>query len=149
MSLQFNNLTLSGNLTRDPEYRSLPGDKAVCNVGLAVHRSWRNQGSGEMQEEVTFVDLEAWGQTADFIAGHFSKGDALFITGRLRQKNWETDAGEKRSKLICVVEEARFVLNKAPARAAADARIAAQRDATPAALPPRAPVAVGQDEPPF
>jgi len=151
MSLQLNDYRCAGNLTRDPEHRALPGDRSVCNLGLAIHRRWKNQSTGELQEETTFVDVESWGTVADFIAGHFAKGDAIYLSGHLKQKSWTDEkSGEKRSRLVVVADEAKFVLNKPPQRAAADARMAAQRDAKPEALPPRAPAAAGVvDEPPF
>jgi len=160
MSLQLNDYRCAGNLTRDPEFRALAGDRSVCNFGMAIHRRWRNQSTQEMQEETTFIDVEAWGSVADFIAAHMSKGDALYISGHLKQKSWTDEkTQEKRSRLVVVADEAKFVLNKPPQRAAKPPA-SAREDAfsthseTPpegaAALPPRAPAPAGAlDEPPF
>ena len=80
----YNKVLLMGNLTRDIEVRHLPSGQAVGNIGLAVNRRWRDQNSGELKEETTFVDCEAWGKTAENISKFFSKGKPIFIEGRLR-----------------------------------------------------------------
>ena len=106
----YNKVLLMGNLTRDVEVRYTPNtNTAIANIGLAVNRRWRDQ-SGEMKEEVTFVDCEAWGKTAENISKFFSKGKPIFIEGRLRLDSWQdkTD-GSKRSKLKVVVDTFEFV----------------------------------------
>jgi single-strand DNA-binding protein len=109
----YNKVLLMGNLTRDIEVRHLPSGQAVGNIGLAVNRRWRDQNSGEMREEVTFVDCEAWGKTAENMAKFFTKGRPVFIEGRLKLDTWQdkTD-GSNRSKLKVVVESFEFVDSK-------------------------------------
>lgn len=106
----YNKVLLMGNLTRDVEVRMLPsGSQSVGNFGLAVNRKWRDAG-GEMREEVTFVDCEAWGKTAENIAKFFTKGRAIFIEGRLKLDTWQDkNDGTNRSKLKIVVESFEFV----------------------------------------
>jgi len=93
-----NRVLLMGNLTRDPELRYIPSGTAVANFGLAVNRFYTTQ-DGERKEETCFVDIEAWGKTAENCANYLTKGRLVFIEGRLRFHSWETEDGQKRSKL--------------------------------------------------
>lgn len=104
----FNKVLLMGNLTRDPELRHTSGNQAVVTLGLAVNRQWRDQ-AGEMREEVTFVDCEAWGRTAETLSKYLTKGRPVFIEGRLKLDQWENKEGQKQSKLRVVVENFRFI----------------------------------------
>ncbi len=105
----FNKVMLMGNLTRDPELKYLPSGMAVTNLGLAVNRNWTDRESGEKREEVCFVDLEAWGRTAETMNEYLQKGRTVFIEGRLRQQRWETDDGQNRSKHVVVIDSFQFV----------------------------------------
>jgi single-strand DNA-binding protein len=101
-----------GNLTRDPETRHTSSNTAVCNFGLAVNRKFKTK-AGENQEEVTFVDCEAWGRVAEVIAQYMSKGKPILVDGRLKLDEWEDkNGGGKRSKLRVVVESFQFVGGK-------------------------------------
>lgn len=105
----FNKVMLMGNLTRDVEIRHTSSNTAVGNFGLAVNRKYKTQ-SGDQREEVTFVDCEAWGRTAEVMAQYLSKGRPVFIEGRLKLDQWEDrNGGGKRSKLSVVVENFQFL----------------------------------------
>ncbi|MDX2017338.1 MAG: single-stranded DNA-binding protein, partial [Planctomycetota bacterium] len=78
MAGSFNKVILMGNLTRDIELRQTSGNQAVANVGIAVNRRWKTE-TGEQREEVTFVDCEAWGRTAEIMSQYLSKGRPVFI----------------------------------------------------------------------
>lgn len=103
----FNKVILMGNLTRDPELRvpSSTGNP-LCNFGLAVNRRYRV--NEEMREETTFVDLTAFGKQAEVIAKYCSKGSSILVEGRLKLDQWESQNGEKRSKLNVIVENFQF-----------------------------------------
>ncbi len=105
----YNKVILMGNLTRDPELKYIPSGAAVVNVGLAMNRVWTDRESGEKREEVCFVDLEAFGRTAETMNEYLQKGRPVFIEGRLRFRTWETDDGQKRSKHDVFVERFQFV----------------------------------------
>jgi single-strand DNA-binding protein len=105
----YNKVLLMGNLTRDPELRYTPGGSAVCEIGMAVNRQWKNPQSGEMQEETTFVDVTVWGRQGETLNQYMSKGRPIFIEGRLQLDSWETQDGQKRSKLKVVGERFQFI----------------------------------------
>lgn len=109
MAGSLNRVFLMGNLTRDPELRHTPGNQPVANLGLAVNRRWRSP-DGEMREETTFIDCEAWGKTAETLCKYLRKGRPVFIEGRLKLDQWEDkETGKKQSKLRVVVEGFQFI----------------------------------------
>lgn len=103
----FNKVTLMGNLTRDPELRTIPSGQNVASFSLAVNRSWKN-ASGEQQEAVDYIDCNIWGKPAEIITQYMKKGSAILVSGRLQQRTWEQE-GQKRSKVEVVVEDFNFV----------------------------------------
>jgi single-strand DNA-binding protein len=107
----FNKVILMGNLTRDPELKTLPSQATVCDFSLAVNRRWKD-ASGADREEVLFIDCVAFGKTGETIAGNLAKGRPIHIEGRLRLEQWEQEDGQKRSKIRVVVEQFRFVDRK-------------------------------------
>src|SRR6266849_10165150 len=105
----FNKVILAGNLTRDPELRYTPKGTAIDKIGLAINRTWKNE-SGETKEEVTFVDVDAFGRTAEVIAQYLKKGRPILMEGRLRFETWEDkQTNQKRSKLRVIVENFQFL----------------------------------------
>lgn len=104
----YNRVILLGNLTRDPELRYLPSGTAVSEIGLAVNDRRKN-ANGEWVEETTFVDVTLWGRTAEVASEYLSKGSPAFIEGRLKLDSWETNDGQKRSKLKVVCERMQLV----------------------------------------
>ena len=107
----YNKVILMGNLTRDVELKYTPGNQAVAKIGLAVNRKYKTK-EGELKEEVTFVDCEAWGYTAENINKWFSKGKPIFLEGRLKLDQWQDKDGSNRSKLKVVVDSFEFVGSK-------------------------------------
>ena len=104
----FNKVYLMGNLTRDPEVRTTPTGLKIAKLGLAVNRRYKTRDD-EAREETTFVDMDAFGNQAEILERYCKKGSPLFIEGRLRLDQWESNAGEKRSKLSVVVENFQFL----------------------------------------
>lgn len=98
-----NNITLIGNLTRDPELRYTTGGRAVASFGLAVNR--RYQSNGEWQEQTSFFNVVAWGDLGENCAASLTKGGRAIVTGRLEQRSWDTNDGEKRSVVEVVADE--------------------------------------------
>lgn len=102
-----NKVMMLGRLTRDPELRYTPKGTAVCDLGVALNRTWTDPG-GEKKEEVTFVDVTAWSRTAELCAQYLKKGRQVFIEGRLKLDQWEQE-GAKKSKLTVVADQVTFV----------------------------------------
>lgn len=131
----FNSVTLMGNLTRTPELRKTNNGTPVARCSLAINRRWRTE-TGEDREEVTFVDCDAWGKTAETLAKYCAKGDPLFVSGRLKLDTWKDKAtNEDRSRLGVVIENFQFLKSKPGGSAAAGS-------------PPSAPSSVPSGGPP-
>lgn len=109
-----NQCNFMGNVTRDPELRYTPSNTAVATFSLAINRRYTD-GQGELKEEVTFLDCAAFGKSAETIERYVRKGDPLFVSGRIRQEQWEDrDSGQRRSKLSLVVEMFQFLKGREP-----------------------------------
>jgi single-strand DNA-binding protein len=100
-----NNVSVVGNCTRDPELRFTPSGQAVANFGLAVNRRWQNRQTQEWEEATSFFDVTCWQQLAENVAETVQKGTRIVVTGRLDQRSWETQDGDKRSKVEIVADE--------------------------------------------
>lgn len=92
-----NSVTLVGNMTRDPELRYTASGQTKVTFGLAVNRRWQNRTTQEWEEATSFFNVVAWGQLGDNVAESLGQGARVVVTGRLDQRSWETDQGEKRS----------------------------------------------------
>ena len=105
----YNKVMLMGRLTRDPEVRYSANGTAITNIGLAVNRNWRNQ-DGQTQEEVTFVDVTAFGKRGEAVGQYLKKGRPIFIEGHLRMDQWDDkQTGQKRSKLAIIMDAFEFI----------------------------------------
>ena len=102
--MSFNQVTLMGNMTRDPEGKFATSGMAISSFTIAVNRKWKDK------EEVSFIDCTAFGKTAELIQKFFTKGKPILVSGRLKQDTWEDrNTGQKRSKLGVIVETMTFV----------------------------------------
>jgi single-strand DNA-binding protein len=99
-----NSVTLTGNITREPELRYTPSGAAVVKFGLAVNRYYKDR-SGNTVENTDFIDVTAWRELGENVAESLKTGTRVVVTGRFQQDRWENDGGEKRSKLFVVAEE--------------------------------------------
>ena len=105
----FNKVILVGNLTRDPELRFATNGKAIAKIGLAVNRVWTTD-TGEKKEEVTYVDVDVFGRTAENVGQYMRKGSSMLIEGRLRLDQWDDkQTGQKRSRLGVIAEIVQFL----------------------------------------
>ncbi|MEI9865800.1 MAG: single-stranded DNA-binding protein [Limisphaerales bacterium] len=142
----FNKVILMGNLTRDPELRYTPKGTAIAKVGLAVNRVWTNE-AGEKKEEVTFVDVDIFGRTAENVGQYMRKGRPMLVEGRLKLDQWDDkQTGQKKSRLGIVAETVQF-LGGAPGAGEGGAP-AAPRAARPAAAASAPAAEAGDSEPP-
>ena len=103
----FNKVILIGNLTRNPELRYTPSGTPVANFGLAVNRRFKQ--ADEPKEEVCYVDIVVFGKQAEHCGQYLNKGDGAIVDGRLQQRRWETDAGQRRSKHEVVAQSVTFL----------------------------------------
>lgn len=143
----FNRVILAGNLTRDPELRYTPKGIAIAKISMAINRSWRDTASGELKEEVTFVDVDAFGKQAETIGHYLKKGRPLLVEGRLKLDTWEDkQTSQKRSRLGVVLESFQFLDSGNRDHASGEAPRA--RSAAVPAPAAAAPASDGADGPP-
>jgi len=105
----YNRVIMIGNLTRDPDYKTLASGQAVCRLGLASNRQFRNKQTGTMVQEVCFVDIDVWGAQAESCRQYLQKGRAVLVEGRLKFDTWEDPNGQTRSKHIIVADRVVFL----------------------------------------
>ena len=130
MARSFNQVTLMGNLTRDPELRNTPNGQSVCSFSLALNRSWKG-ADGSQQEATDYVDVTAWGPMGENVAKFVTKGRPVLVSGRLQSRAWEQD-GQKRSKVEVVATDVTFLGGRGegdgPAPSAGGSKPAASKD---------------------
>jgi single-strand DNA-binding protein len=105
--MSINRVTISGNLTRDPELRSTQSGMNILTFGMAVNDRRRNAQTGEWEDYANFVDCVLFGNRADFLSRTLHKGAKVFVEGKLRYSSWERE-GQRRSKLEVVVDDVDF-----------------------------------------
>lgn len=105
----YNRIIMIGNLTRDPEYRQLPSGQGVCQLGLASNRQYRNKQTGNMVQEVCFIDVDVFGPQAESCKQYLQKGRSVLIEGRLKFDSWESPEGQKRSKHGIIADRVVFL----------------------------------------
>ncbi len=108
MSLNLNTVALAGRLTRDPEVKSIGDNRMVAKMGLAINRTWKDK-DGTKKEEATFVEVEAWGKTAEHCGQYLHKGSAVYLEGRIKMDEWKTKDGEKRQMLKVEATNVQFL----------------------------------------
>jgi len=107
MARSLNQVTLMGNLTRDPELRQIPSGQSVCSFSLALNRSYKDS-SGEWQEATDFIDIVAWAALGERVAQYLTKGRRCLVQGRLQSRSWEQD-GQKRNKVEVLANDVTFL----------------------------------------
>ena len=104
----FNKVILMGNLTRDPELRVTNTGLSICKLSLAVNRTYTTK-EGDSKDETTYVDIDSFGKQAETLSKYLQKGRPIMVEGRLKLDQWETNEGQKRSKLAVVLENFQFI----------------------------------------
>lgn len=107
MARSLNQVTLMGNLTRDPELRQTPTGQNVTSFSLALNRSYKD-ASGEWKEVTDYIDIVCWGPLAERVAQYMSKGRRCLVQGRLQSRSWEQE-GQKRSKVEVLANDVTFL----------------------------------------
>ena len=134
IEMSINRVSITGNLTRDPELRVTAGGTQVLSFGVAVNDRRRNPQTGEWEDYPNFVDCTMFGTRAEAVSRFLAKGNKVAIEGKLRYSSWEKD-GQRRSKLEVIVDEIEFMSQRQGGAAPAAAPVAAPAPA-PAAAPP-------------
>lgn len=110
--MSINRVVISGNLTRDPELRSTAGGMPILKLGIAVNDRAKNQQTGEWEDRPNFVDVVVFGSRGESLSRFLSKGQKVAIEGKLRWSQWETQQGEKRSKIEVVADDIEFMSSR-------------------------------------
>ena len=105
----FNRIIIIGNLTRDPEYKMQPSGQGLCKLGIASNRQFRNKATGDLSQEVCFVDVSVWGAQAESCNQYLLKGRPVLIEGRLKFDSWKDTEGNTRSKHSIVADKIVFL----------------------------------------
>ena len=105
----YNRVVLIGNLTRDPDYKQLTSGQAVCRLGLATNRQFKNRQTNSMIQEVCYIDIDVWGAQAESCRQYLQKGRPVLIEGRLKFDSWEDASGQTRSKHSVVADRVVFL----------------------------------------
>lgn len=108
MSLNLNKVILAGRIVADPELKQTPSGASVVSFRMAVNRRFQPRDS-QQQNEADFFNVTAWQSTAEFIAKYFRKGSAICVCGRIQNRTWVDQNGQKRYMTDIVAEEANFV----------------------------------------
>ena len=150
-----NQITLVGNVTRDPELRFTPNGQATATFGLAVNRRWQNRQTNEWEEATSFFDIVCWRELAENAAESLSRGSRVIVNGRLDQRSWEGQDGEKRSKIEVTADDLGPSLRFASAQVQKNERRTPSSNDEPVVVGASAPAngsnggSYGQDEEPF
>lgn len=105
--MNLNKVFLIGNLTKDPELKTLPSGTQLASFGMATNRVWKNQ-QGEKQEEAQFHNIVVFGKQAEYTGQYLKKGNSVLVEGRIQTRNWEAQDGAKRNKTEIVAERIQF-----------------------------------------
>ena len=104
-----NVVVITGNLTRDPELRSLPSGTSVCDMRIAVNTRRKNGATGEWEDKPNYFDVKVWGAQGENCARFLSKGRPVAVQGRLEWREWETQDGQKRQAVDIIAESVQFL----------------------------------------
>lgn len=147
-----NRVVLTGNLTKDPELRSLPGGSSVCVLRVACNTRRKNGSTGEWEDKPNYFDVNVWGAQGENAARFLSKGRAVAIDGRLEWREWETPEKTKRQAVDIVADTVQFLGSRDDASNGAhagDGGFADERDFQPAPVTAAPAGGPGEDDIPF
>ena len=146
-----NRVVLTGNLTADPDLRTLPSGNSVCKLRLATNTRRKDSSTGEWVDKPNYFDVTVWGAQGENTAKYLVKGSGVAIDGRLEWREWETPEGTKRQAVDIIADNVQFLGGKgkdAPV-AAAEPAAAAPAEPAAAAAPAAAVAPAGEDDIPF
>jgi single-strand DNA-binding protein len=146
-----NTITIVGNITRDPELKFLNSGQAAVKLSVAVNRRWQNRQTQEWEERVSYFEVTGYGALAENAANSLAKGNRVIVSGRLEQRSWETENGDKRSVVEINADEIAPSLRFATAVVTRTPRAEGSNfgSSAPSAPRPSAPNSYEFDEEPF
>lgn len=103
--MAFNKVILIGNMTADPELKQTTSGVSVCSFSIAINRRFAKEG----EQNVDFINIVAWRNTADFVTRYFKKGKPILVCGQLQTRTWTDNQGNKRYATEVVADEVSFV----------------------------------------
>ena len=109
VSGSINRVIVLGNLTRDPELKTMPGGNPVCSLRIAVNDRVKDPSTGEWRERPNYFDVDVFGGQGENCAKWLNKGRQVAVEGRLRWREWETPDGQKRSAVSIVADTVQFI----------------------------------------
>ncbi len=112
----FNKVILIGNMTADPELKQTTAGISVCSFSIAVNRRFARTEQG--QQNVDFINIVTWRQSAEFVSRYFKKGNPILICGQLQTRSWTDNQGQKRYATEVIADEVSFVTSAAQSGAA-------------------------------
>lgn len=148
VGMSINRVMITGNLTKDPELKSLPSGSSVLEMRLAVNDRRKNQQSGEWEDYANYVDVILFGQRGESLTRFLSKGSKIAVDGKLRFREWEKD-GQKRSKLEVVADDVDFMSGRGEGGGGSSAPRASAAPADADAPAPDVAADLGGEEIPF
>ncbi len=107
MSIEINSVVLGGNLTKEPVLKEIAGGRKVASFTVASNRTFLS--NGEKKKETSFIDVDVWGPAAENCSKYLIKGSPVVVTGRLKQDQWQTESGEKRSRIKVLAANVQFL----------------------------------------
>ncbi len=132
--MDLNKVMFIGNIVNDPEMRTTPNGQNVANFRVATNRRWKNQSTGELQEEAQFHNIVAWGKLAEIVSQYMNKGMRVYIEGRLTHRSWDDQqSGQKKYFTEVVAENAIMLDRKGSSGAAPSSPDQGSQSAPPAA----------------
>ncbi len=105
--MYINKAIIYGNLTRDPELKSLPSGMQVCEFSIATNRVWKDK-NGAKQESTDYHNVVVFGRQADLVKQYIHKGNGLFVEGRIQTRSWDAQDGTKRYRTEIVADRIQF-----------------------------------------
>lgn len=123
----YNRVVIMGNLTRDPEYKQLASGQAVCKLGLATNRQFKNKQTGSMVQEVCYIDVDVWGAQAESCRQYLQKGRPVLVEGRIKFDSWDDANGQTRSKHSIVADRVVFLASANMAEDSAEQEVGNSR----------------------
>jgi single-strand DNA-binding protein len=127
--MSINRVVLTGNLTRDAELKQTPGGMAIAKIRLAVNDRRKNATSGQWEDTPNYIDVVMFGSRGESLSRFLTKGKQIAVEGKLRWREWESAAGEKRSAIEVVADDIELLGGRGDAPAASRSVSSAPADA--------------------